>query len=181
MNIENVSTAYDMARLSAIAIKNDYFRKVVSTATYTCTAKNLPKDEDENSSSERNKKRQPRNPLTEKGKPNPEDAVNLEPNMDAPSLVSKKFKWTNTNLMLKQPGYNGLKTGITEAAGPCRSASYLCPLSHTDSCHAGHHYVVILLNSRSMDARWGEVAKLIQWTIVKEHQNQTDLHCLPFL
>lgn len=27
-------------------------------------------------------------------------------------------------MMLRQPNYNGLKTGITEAAGPCLSASY---------------------------------------------------------
>lgn len=47
MNIENVSTAYDMARLSAIVIKNDYFRKIVSTANYTCTAKHIPKNQDQ--------------------------------------------------------------------------------------------------------------------------------------
>ena len=26
--------------------------------------------------------------------------------------------------MLKEPGYQGLKTGITEAAGPCVSVAY---------------------------------------------------------
>lgn len=35
---------------------------------------------------------------------------------------NRKFKWENTNMMLKQQHYYGLKTGVTEAAGPCLSA-----------------------------------------------------------
>jgi D-alanyl-D-alanine carboxypeptidase len=38
-NIENLSCAFDMARLSAICIKHDYFRKIVSTPYYECFAK----------------------------------------------------------------------------------------------------------------------------------------------
>jgi len=37
---------------------------------------------------------------------------------------NKIFKWKNTNALLKNPHYQGLKTGITEAAGPCLSAFY---------------------------------------------------------
>ena len=59
-------------------------------------------------------------------------------------------------MMLKQAGYNGLKTGITEAAGPCLSASY---------CKDGNHFIVILLNSKSMEARWQEVPQLVQWAV----------------
>ena len=36
MNIQNVSTAYDMARLAAKAMQNPIFRKIVATKTYTC-------------------------------------------------------------------------------------------------------------------------------------------------
>jgi len=32
--------------------------------------------------------------------------------------------WCNTNLLLSKKYYNGLKTGITDAAGPCLAASY---------------------------------------------------------
>ena len=35
-NIENLSTAFDQAKLSAIVIKNDYFRQIVSTQKYEC-------------------------------------------------------------------------------------------------------------------------------------------------
>lgn len=38
-NIENLSCAYDMAKLSAICIQNEYFRKIVSTSYYECKAK----------------------------------------------------------------------------------------------------------------------------------------------
>ena len=36
MNIQNVSTAYDMARLAAKAMQNPIFRKIVATKTFTC-------------------------------------------------------------------------------------------------------------------------------------------------
>ena len=31
MNIQNFSTAYDMAKLSAVCMKNEYFRRIVAT------------------------------------------------------------------------------------------------------------------------------------------------------
>ena len=36
--------------------------------------------------------------------------------------VERKRTWKNTNKMLKK-GFNGIKTGITESAGSCLSAS----------------------------------------------------------
>ena len=38
-NVENLATAYDMAKPSALCIKNDYFRQIVSTPYYECKAK----------------------------------------------------------------------------------------------------------------------------------------------
>lgn len=67
------------------------------------------------------------------------------------TFVERYYKWENTNFMLRQPNYNGLKTGITEAAGPCLSASY------KNMKDSKQWYVIILLNSRSMIARWEEV------------------------
>jgi len=64
------------------------------------------------------------------------------------------FRWVNTNYLLNTSGYNGLKTGITEAAGPCLAASYE---------KGSDHYIVILLCSKSMDSRWEEVPQLIDW------------------
>jgi D-alanyl-D-alanine carboxypeptidase len=45
--------------------------------------------------------------------------------------------WENTNKLLDN-GFDGIKTGITETAGPCLSACY-------------KDYIIIVLNSKSMN------------------------------
>ena len=51
-------------------------------------------------------------------------------------------------------GFIGTKTGITDAAGPCLAATY----------HKGNDFfIVVLLNSKSMEHRWVEVPKLVEW------------------
>lgn len=60
-------------------------------------------------------------------------------------MDTRNVIWENTNFLLGNPGYTGCKTGITDAAGPCLSATY-----NKD----GFNYVIILLNSKSMEARW---------------------------
>lgn len=67
------------------------------------------------------------------------------------SLKSSKttqidYKWENTNKLLSK-GYCGIKTGVTQTAGPCLAA-YIAKQKRS--------YLVILLNSRSMDSRWVE-------------------------
>lgn len=42
-NVENLSTAFDMAKLSAIAMQNETFRKIVSTKKFECEIKTMPK------------------------------------------------------------------------------------------------------------------------------------------
>ena len=61
--------------------------------------------------------------------------------------VDHVYSWQNTNRLLGLPGFCGLKTGITEAAGPCLAATYL---------KDGHSYTVVLLQSKSMEDRWTE-------------------------
>ena len=58
--------------------------------------------------------------------------------------------------MLEVNGFNGAKTGITEAAGPCLAATY-----EKD----GHTYTVVILQSNSMETRWVEVISLVEWAI----------------
>ena len=80
-------------------------------------------------------------------------------NHKCPSWVQKGhvYEWENTNILLKQ-GYTGIKTGITNTAGPCLAAS---------TNHNGYHVVVVLLSSCSMDSRWYEVPKLVSWGVKK--------------
>ena len=66
--------------------------------------------------------------------------------------------------MLKSPYYYGLKTGVTEAAGPCLSAFY-----ERDN----KSFVVVLLGSKSMEARWQEVPLLVSWA-VKQRSSVVD-------
>ena len=51
-------------------------------------------------------------------------------------------------------GLIGCKTGITAPAGPCFSGYY-----EKD----GLQIVIVILNSRSSDARWAEIEKIIFW------------------
>ena len=40
-NVENLSTAFDIAKLSGIAMQNETFRKIVSTKSYECEVRNM--------------------------------------------------------------------------------------------------------------------------------------------
>jgi D-alanyl-D-alanine carboxypeptidase len=54
-----------------------------------------------------------------------------------PSTVypGHQYKWENTNHLLKETGYTGVKTGITPTAGPCLSAS----------CRKDDYHVVVVV------------------------------------
>ena len=67
------------------------------------------------------------------------------------------YKWENTNQLLKE-GYSGIKTGITPSAGPCLSA---CTKKD------GYNVVVVVLSCCSMESRWYEVPKLVNWGVKK--------------
>lgn len=70
------------------------------------------------------------------------------------------YWWENTNKLLWKLGFNGLKTGITPTAGPCLAASY-------NWCITKDHYIIVLLNSKSMEHRWNEVSKLKAWACAR--------------
>lgn len=62
--------------------------------------------------------------------------------------------WENTNKLLLLPGFDGVKTGVTEAAGPCLCASV----------RKGEvRLVLTVLGARSMEERWVEVPRLAAW------------------
>ena len=63
------------------------------------------------------------------------------------------WTWENTNKML-QKGYEGVKTGVTDAAGPCLCASWK---------EGETRIIVTLLGSKTMEERWEEVPRLVAW------------------
>lgn len=62
--------------------------------------------------------------------------------------------WINTNKLLWK-GWDGIKTGITDSAGPCL-ASALTLNENGKEGTLKKQYVVIVLNCQSMDIRWEE-------------------------
>jgi len=58
--------------------------------------------------------------------------------------------------MLRVPNYYGLKTGVTDAAGPCLSAYYE---------KGSNAYIIVLLNCKSKEARWTEVENIVNWAL----------------
>ena len=114
----NRSTAADVAKLTAIAMKNDLFRQIVIKQKYSCVI-------EQSDGSER------------------------------------KATWENTNKLLPE-GWYGVKTGITTAAGPCFSG-----FQNVE----GKNYVVVVLGSESMEARWGECKKLVSWVHTQLKRN----------
>lgn len=66
--------------------------------------------------------------------------------------LTTKVTWENTNKLLVK-GFEGIKTGVTDNAGPCLATAI-----------RGKMYIVItLLNSKSMDARWDEAQSIANW------------------
>lgn len=63
------------------------------------------------------------------------------------------WTWENTNKLL-QRGYEGVKTGVTDAAGPCLCASWK---------EGETRVIVTVLGSKSMEERWEEVPRLVTW------------------
>ena len=89
--------------------------------------------------------------------PSPADKENIDPNWVGDEKQGKMGVWENTNRMLGE-GWSGIKTGITPNAGPCLAASYLKTISGKQ-----YEFLVILLCSESMEARWNEVRSLVSW------------------
>jgi serine-type D-Ala-D-Ala carboxypeptidase (penicillin-binding protein 5/6) len=62
--------------------------------------------------------------------------------------------WTNTNKLLEEKGYDGVKTGTTKAAGACLVAS---------GSKGDDHLIVIVLGASPSDARYVDARALFKW------------------
>jgi D-alanyl-D-alanine carboxypeptidase len=67
--------------------------------------------------------------------------------------LKRNVRWVNTNKLLNV-GFDGLKTGVTPAAGPCLTASL----------HSQAGYIIVtVLHCKSLEDRWSEVQSLATW------------------
>jgi D-alanyl-D-alanine carboxypeptidase (penicillin-binding protein 5/6) len=62
--------------------------------------------------------------------------------------------WNNTNRLLEIEGYDGIKTGTTNAAGFCLVAS---------GRHNSDHLLVVVLGATSNDSRYVDTRNLFRW------------------
>ena len=83
------------------------------------------------------------------------------------SASTRKELWFNTNKLLDK-GFIGLKTGITNTAGPCLSTSLKFKQKDKEVWA-----VCVILSCRTMEKRWGECEELLHWGI-KEILNKND-------
>ena len=70
------------------------------------------------------------------------------------------MKWANTNKLLREEGFDGIKTGITDYAGPCLSSSY-----RKVDVNLNIHIIAVILNSKSVDIRWQDTKILCEWAL----------------
>ena len=134
-NKQNVSTAYDIAKLCVYGLRNPVFHIIVNTQQHIATSIN---------------KFQTKKPLKieEKDIMKPKNGV-IQKNEDTYSLSKRSLFLENTNKLLKK-GFTGVKTGITDPAGPCLAVAY-------------KDVVCVILKCRSMERRWEEVEGIVRW------------------
>ncbi len=66
----------------------------------------------------------------------------------------REVAWANTNKLLGEEGYDGVKTGTTNAAGACLVAS---------GTMGGDHLIVVVLGTSPSDARYTDARALFNW------------------
>jgi D-alanyl-D-alanine carboxypeptidase (penicillin-binding protein 5/6) len=67
---------------------------------------------------------------------------------------TREVAWANTNKLLGEEGFDGIKTGTTNAAGACLVAS---------GTKGGDHLIVVVLGASPSDARYTDARALFQW------------------
>ncbi|EAS03230.2 D-alanyl-D-alanine carboxypeptidase family protein (macronuclear) [Tetrahymena thermophila SB210] len=71
------------------------------------------------------------------------------------------WTWENTNKLLDK-GWSGIKTGITDAAGPCLASC----IKFKDPINEINRYlIIVILSAQSMDIRWSECQKIAAWAV----------------
>jgi len=74
--------------------------------------------------------------------------------VQGPGGYVREAVWTNTNRLLNQQGFAGVKTGTTQAAGAC-----LVSLSQRE----GHEAVAVVFGATSTESRYIDTRNLFRW------------------
>ncbi len=69
--------------------------------------------------------------------------------------------WENTNKLLTK-GWSGIKTGITDSAGPCLASA----VKYRDNEKGiSKFFIVVVLNCKSLEHRWEDCEKIVNWAL----------------
>jgi D-alanyl-D-alanine carboxypeptidase (penicillin-binding protein 5/6) len=80
-----------------------------------------------------------------------------------PDGQTREANWKNTNVALGIEGFDGVKTGTTNAAGACLVAS----------CHrGGDHLLVVVLGSTSPEGRYVDARNLLRWAWIQRARSR---------
>mmetsp|Transcript_65457 Transcript_65457/g.75277 ORF Transcript_65457/g.75277 Transcript_65457/m.75277 type:complete len:368 (-) Transcript_65457:216-1319(-) len=71
-------------------------------------------------------------------------------------MGSREVTWVNTNKLLGTEGWDGVKTGITNPAGPCFCGSFK---------KDNYYFIICILSAKTMDIRWHEMGLLSKWAM----------------
>lgn len=72
--------------------------------------------------------------------------------------VKREVVWENTNKLLRRPGFEGVKTGVTATAGPCLATLYRTQ---------GRSFIVVLLRTNKLSRRFKETRLLLSLCLRK--------------
>ena len=137
-NKHNLSTAFDIAKLCVYGLRNPLFHKIVNTQQYIATPTNKFQSK-KTFKTEENYVLRANNGITHK----------IEENKCHSSSSKRSLFLENTNKLLKK-GFTGVKTGITDPAGPCLAVAY-------------KDVICVILKCRSMERRWEEAEGIVKW------------------
>ena len=94
-------------------------------------------------------------PFKVKFKSNPNPSNMYEKQIDT-RMKEKVLEWTNTNILLQEEGFTGLKTGWTYAANACLAATYKNKTNNKT-------LLAIVFNSPNKKSRFDDCRQLLHW------------------
>lgn len=81
--------------------------------------------------------------------------------VSADSKTPQQWHWENTNKLLEK-GWAGIKTGVTDSAGPCLAT---CIKLRDPVSQVCRNLIIVILHAQTMEIRWEECQKLAAWVV----------------
>eukprot|EP00347_Sterkiella_histriomuscorum_P000728 403374734 len=141
----NQSTAQDIAQLAFNCLKDPVFSNIVNKQKHECiTYIKRPQNVIQKTDLECQTQTQ-QNSIQNK------DITQMQD-----TEMPYKMTWFNSNKLLGVKGFKGVKTGITQTAGPC-----LCILYENETYK--HKLITVVLGCKNVDYRWRDARRLTIW------------------